>query len=86
MTNTDAELLEEFQKICASIESEVVVRKRDGGSTGKRESCLLYTSDTMTLEKVEKEPEIYVLPEVNERAEGVANWFQTCLLYTSRCV
>jgi len=35
VTNTDAELLEEFQKICASIESEVVVRKRDGGSTGK---------------------------------------------------
>ena len=34
VTNTDAELLEEFQKICASIESEVVVRKRDGGSTG----------------------------------------------------
>lgn len=33
--------------------------------------------DTMTLEKVEKEPEIYVLPEVNERAEGVANWFST---------
>ena len=33
--------------------------------------------DTMTLEKVEKEPSIYVLPEVNERAEGVANWFQT---------
>ncbi len=33
--------------------------------------------DTMTLEKVEKEPAIYVLPEVNERAEGVANWFQT---------
>lgn len=31
----------------------------------------------MTLEKVEKEPEIYVLPEVNERAEGVANWFST---------
>ena len=27
VTNTDAELLEEFQKICASIESEVVVRK-----------------------------------------------------------
>ena len=39
VTNTDAELLEEFQKICASIESEVVVRKRDGGSTGKRESA-----------------------------------------------
>ena len=33
--------------------------------------------DTMTLEKVEKEPAIYVLPEVNERAEGVANWFST---------
>lgn len=33
--------------------------------------------DTMTLEKVAKEPEIYVLPEVNERREGVANWFQT---------
>ena len=31
----------------------------------------------MTLEKVDKEPEIYVLPEVNERAEGVANWFST---------
>lgn len=31
--------------------------------------------DSITLEKVEKEPEIYVLPEVNERAEGVANWF-----------
>ena len=31
----------------------------------------------MTLEKVEKEPAIYVLPEVNERAEGVANWFST---------
>ena len=33
--------------------------------------------DTMTLEKVEKEPSIYVLPDVNERAEGVANWFKT---------
>lgn len=33
--------------------------------------------DTMTLEKVAKEPDIYVLPEVNERAEGVANWFST---------
>lgn len=32
--------------------------------------------DVITLEKVEKEPEIYVLPEVNERAEGVANWFK----------
>ena len=33
--------------------------------------------DSISLEKVEKEPEIYVLPEVNERAEGVANWFKT---------
>ena len=32
--------------------------------------------DSMTIEKVDKEPEIYVLPEVNERAEGVANWFK----------
>ena len=32
--------------------------------------------DTMTVEKVDKEPAIYVLPEVNERAEGVANWFR----------
>ena len=33
--------------------------------------------DSISLEKVEKEPDIYVLPEVNERAEGVANWFST---------
>ncbi len=33
--------------------------------------------DSITLEKVEKEPAIYVLPEVNERAEGVANWFSS---------
>lgn len=32
--------------------------------------------DCMTIEKVEQEPSIYVLPEVSERAEGVANWFQ----------
>lgn len=32
--------------------------------------------DSITLEKVEKEPSIYVLPEVNEKAEGVANWFK----------
>ena len=32
--------------------------------------------DSTTIEKVEKEPAIYVLPEVNERAEGVANWFK----------
>lgn len=33
-------------------------------------------TDIITLEKVEKEPGIYVLPEVIERAEGVANWFK----------
>jgi len=33
--------------------------------------------DSITLEKVEKEPAIYTLPEVHERAEGVANWFST---------
>ena len=33
--------------------------------------------DSISLEKVEKEPAIYTLPEVNERAEGVANWFST---------
>ncbi len=32
--------------------------------------------DSMAIEKVDKEPDIYVLPEVNERAEGVANWFR----------
>lgn len=32
--------------------------------------------DSITLEKVEQEPAVYVLPEVNERAEGVANWFK----------
>lgn len=32
--------------------------------------------DTIALEKVDKEPDIYVLPEVTERAEGVANWFK----------
>ena len=32
--------------------------------------------DSITLEKVEKEPDIYILPEVNERKEGVANWFK----------
>lgn len=36
-----------------------------------------HAKDSITLEKVEKEPAIYVLPEVNERAEGVANWFST---------
>lgn len=32
--------------------------------------------DSITLEKVEREPAIYVLPEVKDRAEGVANWFK----------
>lgn len=32
--------------------------------------------DAITLEKVDQEPAVYVLPEVNQRAEGVANWFQ----------
>ena len=32
--------------------------------------------DSATLEKVEKEPSIYTLPEFNERQEGVANWFK----------
>ncbi len=32
--------------------------------------------DSITLEKVAEEPSIYVLPEVNERNEGVANWFK----------
>ena len=34
-------------------------------------------TDSITLEKVDKEPAIYVLPEFNERQEGVANWFKT---------
>lgn len=32
--------------------------------------------DTMTLEKVEKEPSIYTLPSFAEKQEGVANWFK----------
>lgn len=32
--------------------------------------------DSITLEKVEQEPAIYTLPEVKDRAEGVANWFK----------
>ncbi len=32
--------------------------------------------DSITLEKVAEEPSIYVLPEVSERKEGVANWFE----------
>ena len=34
------------------------------------------TKDSITLEKVEKEPACYTLPEFNERQEGVANWFK----------
>lgn len=33
-------------------------------------------ADSITLEKVEQEPGIYVLPAVKERAEGVDNWFK----------
>ena len=32
--------------------------------------------DSITLEKVDEEPAIYVLPEMKNRAEGVANWFK----------
>ncbi len=32
--------------------------------------------DSITLEKVDKEPASYTLPEFNERQEGVANWFK----------
>lgn len=32
--------------------------------------------DSMTLEKVEKEPDIYTLPGVDKEAEGVKNWFE----------
>ncbi len=32
--------------------------------------------DSITLEKVAKEPGYYTLPEFNERQEGVANWFK----------
>lgn len=32
--------------------------------------------DSITLEKVEREPAVYVLPEVKARTEGAANWFR----------
>lgn len=32
--------------------------------------------DSITLEKVDKEPSCYTLPEFNARQEGVANWFK----------
>jgi beta-galactosidase len=31
--------------------------------------------DTMTIEKVEAEPEIYTLPQTDDGNEGAANWF-----------
>ena len=31
--------------------------------------------DTMTIEKVDVEPEIYTLPQVEDDGEGAANWF-----------
>ena len=31
--------------------------------------------DTMTIEKVEVEPEIYTLPQTDDGNEGAANWF-----------
>ena len=43
-------------------------------------NCLIAVAgdvkDSIALEKVDAEPEIYTLPEVKERAEGVANWFK----------
>ena len=32
--------------------------------------------ESIVLEKVEREPDYYTLPEFNERREGVANWFK----------
>jgi len=34
-------------------------------------------TDTITLERVEKKPEIYTLPQEEEDGDGVANWFET---------
>ena len=50
------------------------------GPSGSGKSTLLAVAgsakDSITLEKVEKEPACYTLPEFNERQEGVANWFK----------
>lgn len=46
----------------------------DGMNIIVAEACGV--KDSMTIEKVETEPSIYVLPEFNERQEGVANWFK----------
>ncbi len=54
---------------------EFIISLSDGLNTIIAEAGQV--KDTMSIEKVEKEPSIYVLPEVNERAEGVANWFKT---------
>ena len=54
---------------------EFTVALKDGCNTILAEAGTV--KDSAAIEKVEKEPSIYVLPEVNERAEGVANWFQT---------
>lgn len=32
--------------------------------------------DSITLEKVEKEPDVYVVPEGKDDGEGIANWFE----------
>lgn len=53
---------------------EFVVSLKDGFNILVAEAGEV--KDSTTIEKVEKEPAIYVLPEVNERAEGVANWFK----------
>lgn len=34
-------------------------------------------ADTMTLERVDKRPEIYTLPQEEDDTDGVANWFET---------
>ena len=46
----------------------------DGMNIIVAEACGV--KDSMTIEKVDTEPAIYVLPEFNERQEGVANWFK----------
>ncbi len=52
--------------------NQILAVARTGSASVWPETC----KDSMTLEKVDKEPEIYVLPQVKERAEGVANWFR----------
>ena len=52
---------------------EAALKKGNNIIVAKAGKC----TDTMTVERVEQEPSIYTLPEVEERAEGVANWFRT---------